>query len=91
MRLGDLLIQAKLVTADNVAIALRMQAVKGGRLGDHLVASGAIDPDVLHAFLHRIPAEPSDIQATGIDGITLMGLLIKSMYVGHLETVPPGC
>ena len=87
MRLGDLLIQAKLVTADNVANALRMQSEKGGRLGDHLVASGAIAPDTLHAFLHRIPAEPADIPATGIDGITLMGLLIKSLYGGHLETV----
>jgi len=87
MRLGDLLIQANLVTAENVASALRMQAERGGRLGDHLVTSGAIAPGVLHAFLHRIPAEPADIQATGVDAITLMALVIKSMYVGHLETV----
>ncbi len=64
-----------------------MQGAKGGRLGDHLVAAGVIAAEVLHAFLHRIPAEPDDLEATHIEPTMLMTLLVKTMYVGHLETV----
>ncbi|MGD0941219.1 MAG: hypothetical protein ABR905_16055 [Terracidiphilus sp.] len=85
MRLGDLLIQAHLVTADNVAEAMQRQAVLGGRLGDNLVALGAIEQQMLESFLKRIPGEPADIAATGIDEMDLLGLLMKLIYVGRLE------
>jgi hypothetical protein len=39
--MGDLLIQAHLVTAENVAEAMGRQAALGGRLGDNLVASSS--------------------------------------------------
>src|ERR1039458_10297867 len=87
MRLGDLLIQAKLVTVEDVAKALEVQADQGGRLGDRLVSSGAIDREVLDAFIHRMPSEPSDIAATRIDPIDLLSLLMKLIYVEHLEFV----
>ena len=87
MRLGDLLIQAKLVTVEDVAKALEVQADQGGRLGDRLVSSGAIDREVLDAFIHRMPSEPSDIAATRIDPIDLLSLLMKLIYVEHLESV----
>lgn len=87
MRLGDLLIQGKMVTAEQVAAALALQADAGGRLGDHLVANGAIARDVLDQFLHRMPAEPANIAATGIDGADLLGILMKVIYVQHLETM----
>ena len=41
----------------------------------------------MDAFLHRIPTEPADIAATGIDGTDLMGLLMKLIYMDRLETV----
>jgi hypothetical protein len=87
MRLGDLLIEAKLVTTAQVADALAIQSEKGGRLGDHLVAGGAIGRAVLDDFLHRMPTEPHDIAATHIDATELLTLLIKLIYVDHLETV----
>jgi len=87
MRLGDLLIQARLVTAENVANALELQADRGGRLGDHLVASGAISQEKLESFLHRIPTEPVDMAATKIDATDLLSLLMKVIYVDNLETV----
>jgi hypothetical protein len=87
MRLGDLLVQAKLVTDEDVARALEVQAHGGGRLGDLLVASGAITHAKLEAFLHRIPAEPENIAATNIDSTDLLILLMKLIYVGHLGTV----
>jgi hypothetical protein len=87
MRLGDLLIQANLVTPEQVTQALENQAERGGRLGDHLVASGAIAQDSLDAFLYRIPAEPANISATRLEATDLMGLLMKQLYVGNLGTM----
>ena len=39
----------------------------GGRLGDNLVAIGAISKDTLERFVHRTPREPENIAATGLD------------------------
>jgi len=86
MRMADLLVQAKLVTTEDVAKGLARMVGSGGRLGDNLVAIGAIDQKVLNDFLHRIPGEPADIKATGIDELDLMSLLMKLMYSGRLET-----
>jgi hypothetical protein len=87
MRLGDLLVRAKLVTAAQVKEALELQTEKRGRLGDHLVAMGAITQETLDAFLYRTPAEPRDIAATKIDGGELLGLLMKLIFGARLETV----
>jgi hypothetical protein len=87
MRLGDLLIQAKLVTVEDVAKALDLQAEGGGRLGDYLVATGAIPQESLDAFLHRMPAEPADIAATHLDVPDLLSLFMKLIYTGRLESV----
>jgi hypothetical protein len=84
--LGDLLVQANLVTDKDVAAALERQAGNGGRLGDNLVAIGAIEQRVLEAFLKRIPVEPANIAATGIDEIDLLSLLLKLIYTGRLGT-----
>ena len=86
MRLGDLLIRVKLITEDDVAKALDRQTTEGGRLGENLVAIGAITEKVLNAFIHRIPAEPTSIASTGIDDADLLGLLMKLIYAGRLET-----
>lgn len=87
MQLGDLLIQANLVSVDQVTKALEVQAVSGGRLGDHLVTAGAIERKVLDAFLHRMPTEPDNIAATKIDETELLTLLMKLIYSGRLESV----
>jgi hypothetical protein len=86
LRLGDLLIGAKFVTEEDVAKALVRLTEHGGRLGDNLVAIGALTQERLNTFLHRIPSEPADIKATGIDEVDLMGLLLKLMYRDRLET-----
>jgi hypothetical protein len=86
MRLGDLLIRANLVREENVAEALRRQAGNGGRLGDNLVAMGAIGQQALDTFLKRIPVEPASIAATGLDEIDLLSLLMRLIYTGRLET-----
>jgi hypothetical protein len=87
MRLGDLLIRARRVTEDDLAKALARINEHGGRLGDNLVAIGAIDEKTLDSYLHRIPAEPADIAATGIDESDLIGLLMKIIYSARLQSV----
>jgi hypothetical protein len=86
MRLGDLLIRANMVTVGDVTEALERQAGNGGRLGDNLVAMRAIDQKALNDFLKRIPPEPANLAATGIDEVELLSLLMKSIYTNHLET-----
>jgi len=86
-RLSDLLIRARLITEEDVSAALARQREHGGRLGDNLVAIGAISQDVIERFIHRIPSEPKDIAATGIDEAILLALLLKAMYSGRLETI----
>ena len=61
-------------------------ADRGGRLADSLVASGAISREDLKAFLDRVPTEPLDIAATGIDETDLLNLLMKLIYTAHLKT-----
>jgi hypothetical protein len=82
-----LLIEAKLVTVEQVAKAVSLETELGGRLGDRLVATGAITQEVLDAFIHRMPLEPADIAATGIDASDLLSLLMKLIYTEHMETV----
>ena len=87
MQLGDLLVQARLVTVEDVTGALERQASQGGRLGENLVAMGALTQDALDAFLHHIPTEPADIAATGIERVELMGLMMKLIYSARLQTI----
>ena len=84
--MGDLLVGGGLVTVADVTAALERQSKDGGRLGDNLVAMGAVDQKVLEAFLKRIPAEPASLEATGIEEIELLSLMMKVVYTGHLES-----
>src|SRR5215469_6994755 len=87
LRLGDLLIRAKLVTERDIAMALERLSMHGGRLGDNLVALGAITQERLDAFVHRTPREPENMAATGLDDAELLSLLLKLIYVGRLQNV----
>jgi hypothetical protein len=86
MRLGDLLLAAKIATEAQIAKAVERQAQYGGRLGDNLVEIGAVAPEVLDRFLKQVPAEPADLAATGINPTELLSLLLKLIYVRRLET-----
>lgn len=86
LRLGDLLVEAGLVTQEDIYRAVDRISAQGGRLGDNLVAMGFIDKKALDAFIHRIPAEPLDIPSSGIDELELMSLMLKLIYMNRLET-----
>jgi hypothetical protein len=84
--LGDLLIEAGLITQEQIFMALDRLVTKGGRLGENLVALGFIEQKVLDTFIHRIPTEPLDIPSSGIDELELMSLMLKLIYMNRLET-----
>ncbi|HLV78843.1 MAG TPA: hypothetical protein VKT32_01140, partial [Chthonomonadaceae bacterium] len=87
LRIGDLLVAAKLVTVRDIDAAVKQQIARGGRLGDNLVELGAISREGLEAFLQRLPLEPSTLADTGIPESDLLNLLMKLIYVSRLETV----
>jgi energy-coupling factor transporter ATP-binding protein EcfA2 len=87
LQLGDLLVQARLVTAEDITNALERQASQGGRLGENLIALGVLTEEALATFLHHIPTEPADIAATGIEKVELMGLMMKLIYSARLQTI----
>ena len=66
--------------------ALKRQTGIGGRFGDHIVALGYMSQSALDAFIYKTPVEPESIDATGIDEIELLNLLMKLIYTGRLET-----
>ena len=70
-----------------MATALEQLKTHGGRLGESLVAIGAIDQAVLDGFIHRIPREPKDIAATGIEETELLALMMKVIYSFGLTTI----
>jgi DNA polymerase III delta prime subunit len=87
MRLGDLLIAAKIVSHKQIDEAVAHQNDTGCRLGESLVATGALTNDTLEKFLNRIPIEPENIRATGINPSELLNLLIKLIYTTRIESV----
>src|SRR3569833_954625 len=67
LRLGDLLIRAKLVSEQDVAKALQRLSLCGGRLGENLVAIGALTQEQKKRNQHQTPQKPENNAATGLD------------------------
>lgn len=57
-KLGELLVEAQLLTAVQLQEALRYQRITGGRMGSNLVSLGFISEDVLMDFLSRQTGVP---------------------------------
>lgn len=86
MELGTLLVRAKLITTDQLDEALARQTMRGGRLGEHLVALGYLSEEKLQAFLHKVPVEPESIDGTGLDETDVLNLMIKIIYTSRLQS-----
>jgi len=87
VKLGDLLISAKLITPADLEQATARQQEKGGSLAEQLVAIGALSAELLARALNQIPAEPSTFAEMGITATELMTLLVKLIHTARLETV----
>jgi hypothetical protein len=77
-----------LVTAADVDAALQRQRRDGRRLGEHLIAAGAMTQEQLAAVLRSTPPLPRTIRDTGISQTNLLNLLLKTMYVETKEIIP---
>jgi DNA polymerase III delta prime subunit len=86
MRLGDLLLRANLINEDQLTTALEYQGATGGRLGDALIATNALTQKQMDHFIHRTPTEPEKLSAIDIDKSELLGLMMKLIYIGRLES-----
>ena len=74
-KLGEMLVEADLITPDQLQDALRQQRIAGGRMGSNLVAMGFITEDVLMDFL---------AQKTGVPRLDLKGLDIPATVLQRI-------
>ena len=86
MNLGESLVQAGLVTTDDIASALERQGKKGGALGQALISLGVITADQLEAHFRAPPPILFSVADTGLRQDMLTGLVLKYMHQFGTET-----
>ncbi|WP_373083750.1 hypothetical protein [Sneathiella sp.] len=86
MLIGDILLAHNLVTPEDINIAIHRQKENGGRLGDNLVALGALTREQLDKAIYEAPPAPKSVEDTGIPLANLMRIFFKLIYVNSLET-----
>jgi hypothetical protein len=87
-RVGDLLLEAGVITREQLNEALRHQARAGGRLGTNLVELGFVDEKTLANFLAKQLSIPA-VTAAQIDRITQGVLqLMTAQMADRLRCIP---
>ncbi len=76
-RLGQQMLDNKIVTKEQIREALRRQRLHGGRLGQNLLSLGYISEDQLETFLQRTPYAPQTVAETGLDLEFITDLALK--------------
>jgi hypothetical protein len=77
-----------LVRSADITTAIERQRLRGGRLGENLIALGLITTEQLYAVMDETPVMPRTVAETGLPRGILLGLVLKFMRVGACETVP---
>ena len=86
MRLGELLVAAKLAAPQQILAAVDRQKTQGGKLGDNLVELGFVERREIDRFLTSLPREPATLADTGIPEPDLLNLLLKLIYTARIAT-----
>jgi len=82
-RLGDLLVTAERISADQLDKALNVQREQGGRLGSHLIQLGALSESELAQFLSEQHGVPSvDLSEVQIDD-TVLNLIPRDLCIKY--------
>jgi predicted ATPase with chaperone activity len=76
-RLGQKMLDEKVVTPQQIREALGRQRLHGGRLGQNLMALGYIDEDQLDGFFKRTPMAPETVEETGLNLQFITDLALK--------------
>lgn len=87
MQLGEMLITRGLATPAIIDAAIERQVKEGGRLGENLIAMGAVTADQIAEVVNATPAIPAGIAESGINERNLLYLMLKFMHVEACETV----
>ncbi|MDH5563837.1 MAG: hypothetical protein OEY91_09495, partial [Nitrospirota bacterium] len=83
-RVGDQLVEAKVVSSDDLAQALTIQRAEGGRLGSILVRMGVLSESTLLEFLSQQYGVPTiDLSTCALDH-ALLAILPLSLVQQHL-------
>ncbi|MEM7168960.1 MAG: AAA family ATPase [Pseudomonadota bacterium] len=86
MELGEILLNKKLASKDDIEKALELQRSSGGRLGDALIALQVITEEQLAGILNEPPKAPRNVDETGIPSGEIRNLLLKIMSNLELQT-----
>ena len=86
MFIGDILIAHGLVTSEDIALALQLQASKGGSLSDCLVQVGKLKAADLDAVIQSTPKSPRTLADTGLSVSDLLNLMIKAIFASGEAT-----
>ena len=99
--IGQLLIDAKMITEEQLADALSKQRTQGGKTFEILIALGYLDKDILHDFLSRQPGIAtidlsrcdigSDLIALVPKRLAVESLVLPIDQLGKLLTVAMAC
>lgn len=81
-RLGESLKETRRLTENEIQKALERQRLRGGRLGDNLIALGFITEDDLESVFKRTPPAPKTAEETGLGLPFIADLIMK--HVGGM-------
>lgn len=86
--LGARLVENKLVSKEQLQMALDRQQLSGGRLGYNLVTLGFIEEKDLDKFFKRVPPVPHSLEDTGLDLSFIVDLINKHVVFMGEFTIP---
>lgn len=86
MQLAEILVDAGLVTHDEIEVALDRQQDNGGLLRENLVELGFVDSTTLDAFIHQAPIEPMTLEETGLKRGFVTQLVLRHILKLGIET-----
>lgn len=83
-RLGDRLIENKLITEEQLHAALERQRIHGGRIGYNLLALNLISKEGLSKFFKMSPPIPKTVEETGLEFSFIADLIMKHvLFMGE--------
>ena len=81
-KIGKMLVDANLVTEQQLQEALALQREAGGRLGDNLIKLNYMRHGAFEQFVETAPNPPHSIAETGVGEEFLVDLAMKHLYYG---------
>ncbi|MBW1744716.1 MAG: ATPase, partial [Deltaproteobacteria bacterium] len=87
-RLGDRLLEDRVLTEKQLEMALERQRLRGGRIGDNLVALGLLSEQELSTFFKRTPKAPRTVEETGLSLSFICDLVMKHVLLMGEFTLP---